>query len=141
MTAFLSGHTFQTRRLSTTERGHLTSSISLPALSTWQKYASKIHGMFVAGVVTKRNGFSSVLTLLKKKKFLSVDPFKEKANKHRTLHLGPQRAGLWSIQIKKLALLFEMNIPKYTAFKNGGWRKIYDYIYKPKLNKFKIKNF
>ena len=25
--------------------------------------------------------------------FLSVDPFKEKTNQHRILHLGPQRLG------------------------------------------------
>ena len=36
----------------------------------------------MAGVVTKRKGFSSVLILLRKK-----------TNQHRTLHLDPQLAG------------------------------------------------
>ena len=38
--------------------------------------------MFVAGAMTKRKGFSSVLILSKKN-----------TNQHRTLHLNPQRAG------------------------------------------------
>ena len=57
---------------------------------------------FVAGVVTKRKGFSSVFILSKKK-----------TNQHRTLHLDPQRVvepnivtGWWSEN--------GMNIPKYT---------------------------
>ena len=48
---------------------------------TLPKYTGAIHGMFVAGVVSKRKGFSSVLILSKKK------------NHHRTLHLDPQTAG------------------------------------------------
>ena len=47
-----------------------------------KKYTGNIHGMFVAGVVTKRKGFSSVLTLSKKKQI------------NINIHLDPQRAGL-----------------------------------------------
>ena len=51
--------------------------------------------MFVAGVVTKRKGFSQVLTLSKKQ--------------HRTLHFDPKWAGVhvWSMQMT-LSWLFEI---------------------------------
>ena len=79
---------------------------------------SYIHGLFVAGVVTKRKGFSSVL----------IDPFKEKTNLHRTLNLDPQRLGQ-SHYNKEMVVINCMNIQKYTLIgyiylSNGGWRKI-----------------
>ena len=49
------------------------------------KYDGNIHGMFVASVVTKR----FVLTLSKKK-----------LHQHQNLHLHPQWAGEWSIQME-----------------------------------------
>ena len=73
---------FQTRRFNTSKLDQLTCFTSLRDIVNIAKIDRySIHGMFVAGVVTKRNGFSSVLTLSKKK-----------TNQHRTLHLEPQRA-------------------------------------------------
>ena len=61
-----------------------------------------IHGMFVAGVVTKKEGFSSVLILSK-----------YQTNQHRTLHLNLQRLGQ-SHYNKEMVVINCMNIPKYT---------------------------
>ena len=74
----------------------------------------------MAGLVTKKKGFSSVLILSKKK-----------TNQHRTLHLDPQRLGQ-SHYNKEMVVINSvncMNIPKYTligyiSLSNGGWRKI-----------------
>ena len=71
----------------------------------------------MAGVVTKRKGFFSVLILSKKK-----------TNQHRTLHLDPQQLGQ-SHYNKNMVVINCMNIPKYTiigyiSLSNGGWRKI-----------------
>ena len=72
----------------------------------------------MAGIVTKRKGFCSVLILSKKKK------------KKRTLHLDPQRAGL---MVKSKIIRDDcqncMTILKYTltgyiSLSNGGWGKI-----------------
>ena len=57
--------------------------------------------MFVAGVVTKKKAFSSVLILSKKK------------NQHQTLHLDPQRLGQ-SHNNKEMVVINCRNIPKYT---------------------------
>ena len=70
----------------------------------------------MAGVVTKRKGFSSVLILSKKK------------NQHRTVHLHPQRLGQ-SHYSKEMVVISCMKIPKYTllgyiSLSNGGWGKI-----------------
>ena len=46
-----------------------------------KKYTGNIHGMFVAGVVTKRKGFSSVLTLSKKKQNQHQHPSKPSAGR------------------------------------------------------------
>ena len=62
-----SGYTFQTRRVYATEFGQLTSSKSLRGIVNMAIYTGNIHRMFVAGIVTKREGFSS--------------------NQHRTFHL------------------------------------------------------
>ena len=72
----------------------------------------------MAGVVTKKKGFSSVLILSKEKK----------TNQHWTLHLDPQRFGQ-SHYNKEMVVINCMNIPKYTligyiSHSNGGWRKI-----------------
>ena len=71
----------------------------------------------MAGVVTKRQGFSSVLIVSKKK-----------TNQHRTLHLDPRRLGQ-SHYNKKMVAIDLMNIAKYTiigyiSLLNGGWGKI-----------------
>ena len=58
--------------------------------------------MFVAGVVTKRKGFSSVSILSKKK-----------TKQHWTLHLDLQRLGQ-SQSNKEMVVINCMNIPKYT---------------------------
>ena len=55
----------------------------------------------MAGVVTKRKGFSPVLILSKKKK------------RHPTLDLDPQRLGQ-SHYNKEMVVINCMNIPKYT---------------------------
>ena len=73
--------------------------------------------MFVAGAVTKRNGFSTVLILSKKK-----------TDQHWTLHLDPQRLGQ-NYYNKDMVVINCMNIPKYTligyiSLSNGGWRKM-----------------
>ena len=59
----------------------------------------------MAGVVTKKKGFSSVLILSKKKT----------TNQHRSLHLDPhvQRLGQ-SHYNKEIVVINCMNIPKYT---------------------------
>ena len=74
----------------------------------------------MAGVVTKRKGFSSVLIFLKK------------TNQHRTRHLDAQPLGQ-SHYNKDVVVINCMNIPKYTLIgyiylSNGGWRQII-YIY------------
>ena len=90
--------------------------------TSWRspKYTGNIHGMFVAGVVTKRKGFSSVLILSMKKQT------------NRTLHRDPpcsQRLGQ-SHYNKEMVVINCMNFPKYTLFigyislSSGGWRKI-----------------
>ena len=100
---------------------------SNPFLSVFQDFAPGLklrdvymqyscHGLFVAGVVTKRKGFSP--------------------NQHRTLHLDPQRGQLvlWSIPIawiNFMAVRNCVNVLKYTLIgyrpciylSNGGWRK------------------
>ena len=58
MTASLSGHIVQTEGLDTTERGQLTCCKFLRGIVNIAKYDGNIHGMFVAGVVTNREGFS-----------------------------------------------------------------------------------
>ena len=57
-------------------------------------------GMFVAGVLTKRKGFSSMLILSKKQ-----------TNQHRTLHLDHQRLGQTHYG-KDMVVINCMNIPK-----------------------------
>ena len=64
--------------------------------------------MFVAGVVTKRRGFSSVLILSKKK-----------TGQHRTLYQDPQRLGQ-SHYNEDMVVINYMDIPKYTLIKFGG---------------------
>ena len=72
MTVFLSGHTVQTVRFSTIKlsqqiiAGHREHRKNAPAIF--------MHGMFVAGIVTKRKGFSFVLTLSKKNKQKTSNP-------------------------------------------------------------------
>ena len=87
--------------------------------TSWRspKYTGNIHGMFVAGVVRKRKGFFSMLTLSKKK-----------TNQHRTLHLAPQRSGFMVDPngICVMVVRYCMNIPKYTLIgyiflSNRGW--------------------
>ena len=71
---------WQTQRVNTPKLGQLT--CFLRDILNIAKYTGNIHGMFVAGAVTKWKGFSSVLNLPKKKK-----------NQHRNLHLDRQRLG------------------------------------------------
>ena len=81
--AFLTGLShFQAGWVNISKLGQLTRFKSFQDIVNSAKYTDNNHGMFVAGVVTKRKGFSSVLTLSKKK-----------TNQHRTLHIYPQRAG------------------------------------------------
>ena len=73
----------------------------------------------MAGVVTKRKGFTSVLNLSKKK-----------TNQHRTLHLDPQRLGQ-SHYNKEMVVINCMTIPKYTlsgAYIYFKWRVGKDHI-------------
>ena len=92
----------QTLRVNTSKLGQLTCFTSLRDIVNIAKYTGNIHVMFVAGVVTKRKGFSSVLILSKKK-----------PNQHRILHLDPQRLGQ-SHYNKEMVVINCMNIPKYT---------------------------
>ena len=62
---------------------------------------------------------------------LSVDPYKEKTNQHRTLHPDPQRLGQshYTCYNKEMVVNNCMNISKYTligyiSLSNRGWRKI-----------------
>ena len=77
---------FQTGRGNTFKLSQLTCFTSLRDIVNIAKYTGNIHGMLVAGVVTKRKGFFSVLILSKKK-----------TNQYRTLHLDPQLAGFMAI--------------------------------------------
>ena len=61
--------------------------------------------------------------------FLSVDPFKEKTNQHRTLHLDPQRLGQSQYNEEMVVMINCINISKYIligyiSLSNGEWRKI-----------------
>ena len=63
---------------------------------------------------------------IKEWNFISVDPFKEKTNQHRTLHLDPQRLGQRHYN-KKMVVINCMNTPKeidtyrvHISLSNGG---------------------
>ena len=101
--------------------GHSTCFKSLRDIVNVAKIYRIYSWMFVAGVVRKRKGLSSVLTLAKKK-----------TNQHRPLHLDPQRAG-FMVNLNGIIVMVVrncMNIPKYTligymlSLSNGGWGKI-----------------
>ena len=88
MTDFLLVHTFQTRRLYIAELGQLTTTKCLRGIMNTAKtrqYSCDVRGWRS----DKKEGI-----------FLSVEPSNEKTN--RTLHLDPQRAGLWSIPMEFL---------------------------------------
>ena len=108
---------FKTRRFKTPKFVQLACLTSLQDIVN----IAKIHRLYSWDV---RGGCSDK----KEGILLSVDPFKEKTNQHRTLYLDPQRLRQNHYN-KEMVVINCINIPKYTligyiSLLNGGWRKI-----------------